>query len=288
MSHGDYHILTEVYERNGFTPLSVLLEPLEADEVRRAVDGHLGGSTVERYELTDPIHIASRRETSGEVRYRYASSPVPVESRDTFPFLFNLWKADPFFLEIARHPRISAIAGALLHSDKLLLMEDNVVVKQPHTPTIPWHQDLPYWPIDTPDATTVWIALDTVDHENGTMQVAVGSHHTPEHLPVHFGDASPFMAAERPSTPRLPQTGVEERFPIVTYEVGPGEGAFHHPLVWHGSVPNRTDRRRCALVLRYVRPGTVWRGSARMPYDDIGCAVGEPLSARHFPEVRVR
>ena len=41
---------------------------------------------------------------------------------------------------------------------------------------VPWHQDGEYWPIEPAATCTVWVALDTVDKENGAMRVIPGSH----------------------------------------------------------------------------------------------------------------
>jgi phytanoyl-CoA hydroxylase len=270
------------YDLEGFLqPIHVLTEA-DTLELKQAISEYIDGSRdAERYELTDPIRIRTMR-TAGSVTFEYVDGETS-EKLHTFPFLFNLWKRDKLFRRIGMNPVIAGMARQLLRADQVLLMEDNVVVKQPHTAVVPWHQDFSYWPLAKPDAVTVWIALDDVDVSNGAMRTVPRSHTGEEYLPVSFKDASAFMEARE--LPELPQNVEEQGLPIVTYRVRAGECGFHHPLVWHGSTSNQSNTARCALVLRYVTSGSTWLGAARMPYDDIGCEIGDPLGPEHFPLV---
>ena len=85
--------------------------------------------------------------------------------------------------------------------------------------------------------------------------------------------------------PEVPQDPASLGHPVVSYELKPGQCGFHHPMVWHGSPPNSTDKPRCVLALRYVAVGSIWLGSARIPYHDIGCKIGDRLQPGHFPLV---
>ncbi|WP_442956048.1 phytanoyl-CoA dioxygenase family protein [Paenibacillus sp. MMO-177] len=54
----------------------------------------------------------------------------------------------------------------------LRLFHDHALLKMPQDskPT-PWHQDLPYWPMNEPGALSIWIALDDVDEHNGCSSI---------------------------------------------------------------------------------------------------------------------
>lgn len=271
------------YDRDGFLQPIRVLSKADTVELKRAVAEYVAGvREAERYELTDPINIREGRDEDGSPVFEYAEGESSEELH-TFPFLFNLWKRDDQFRRIGLNGVLGGLARQLVRAPQVLLMEDNVVVKQPHTHTVPWHQDFSYWPLEKPRAVTVWIALDDVGPDNGAMRVVPGSHFTDEHLPVSFADASAFMTSRR--LPELPQDPEARGLPVLNYEMSAGECGFHHPMVWHGSTPNATGGARCALVLRYVASGSTWLGAARMPYDDVGCEVGEPLGPEHFPLV---
>lgn len=273
------------YHADGFIfPIRVLTDDRVA-ELRIAIDEHLTGRIMsEKYELTDPIRIRRIENKDGQVRFEYEEEDGKVETK-TFPFLFNLWKSDERFARIGRDSVIAGIARQILDCNEVLLMEDNTVVKNPHTKTLPWHQDYSYWPLAEPAAVTVWIALDRITAENGAMQVVPGSHKWGERLPVAFGDETAFMREERPGVEAVPADPASEGYPIVTYDLKPGECGFHSAMLWHSSTPNQTPEIRTAFIIRYLASGTIWLGASRMAYDEVGCAIGEPISGRHFPAI---
>ena len=271
------------YRRDGFVhPIRLLNEDRTA-ELRAALDDQLHGNVpTDAYELTDPIAI--RATGHGEARrleYVKGNRSAP----HTFPFLFNIWRFDYRFRSVAFDPAIAEMARQLLDCSEVLLMEDNAIVKYPRTGRLPWHQDLGYWPIAEPAAITVWIALDSVTPQNGGMQFVPGSQRYGERLPVDFGTGASLLGEERPRARSVPTDPTADGHPIVNYLLKEGEAGIHDPLVWHSSFPNDTDAPRFAYVLRYLRSGTVWWGDRRMPYDDIGCRVGERVDGRHLPVV---
>ncbi len=120
---------------------------------------------------------------------------------------------------------------------------------------VAWHQDASYWPLSPSHAVTVWLAIDDADLENGCMKFIAGSHHS-GHLTY------------RKSSPEehnvLDQTveNAESFGSVVVDDLQAGEASIHNDLLLHGSDPNSSTRRRCALTLRYaaaaVRAGSGW------------------------------
>lgn len=272
------------YHRDGYLQPVEIIDEHATRILRQAVDEHVAGLVpTERYELTDEIKVGAIEHEDGSITYEYLDEQ-PAEPH-TLPFLFNVWRLDLRFEKVAMDRRIASMARRLLGCDEVLLMEDNVVAKAPGAGPVPWHQDLAYWPIADAAVVTVWIALDDVEAENGAMSVVPGSHRTVEHLPVQFRDAETFMGEYRPDVPTLDQDPAASGHDIVTYEMRAGEGGFHHPLLWHGSSPNASPATRCAYVLRYLASGTTWLGASRVPYDDIGCPIGAPVTSAHLPIV---
>lgn len=271
------------YRREGYFHSFRALTVEQVEITFRAIESYLSRKL--GYELTDPVRF--RRVSANGEQPRYEYEPEAPAIMTTFPFLFNIWKCDERILEIAKTPAIVRRVQQVLGRDRILLMEDNVVIKNPNTGSVPWHQDYAYWPIANPDdAVTVWIALDSIGPANGAMQVAPGSQFAGERLPVWFKDGSSFMQNERPGIRPVPQDPTLEGYPIITYEIlAPGQCAIHSSLVWHGSTPNTTANIRRALVLRYVAEGAGWLGESRFPYDNVGCPVGGTLTSDHFPLV---
>ena len=120
--------------------------------------------------------------------------------------------------------------------------------KMPHDgKAVAWHQDASFWPLSPSKTVTVWLAIDDADEENACMRFIEGSHWK-GHLTY------------RPSTPEehsvLTQT-VENPHQYgreVCDQLRAGEISIHSDLLLHGSEANDSDRRRCALTLRYCTP----------------------------------
>jgi len=81
------------------------------------------------------------------------------------------------------HSRVNALAKELMGPD-MAIDFDHLIYKAPHSDNpFPWHQDEGYWRIGMkglvfPDlrATSVWVALDNADEENGCMWMIPTSH----------------------------------------------------------------------------------------------------------------
>ena len=110
---------------------------------------------------------------------------------------------------------------------------------------VSWHQDASYWPLTPSHTVTMWLAIDDADRENGAMQVIPGTH-TLGHLEFDM------TGAEDNSV--LPQKikGIEQYDDPVYFEMRAGEMSLHADMLVHGSDPNRSNRRRCGLTIRYA------------------------------------
>jgi hypothetical protein len=215
---------------------------------------------------------------------------VPQEPGRTVGFLFNLWRTDPEFREVAFAPTLAGWASQLIGATQVRLLEDNVLVKDPETGgALRWHQDYPYWPLAQPSAVTAWIALDDVTADNGAVMVATGSHLTGERLPAVFGTGAVYGRDLRPKPVTPIGDPVELGWDVDVLTLQAGEVSFHHPLTWHCSGPNTTDRPRRAHVVRYVADGTVWFGARRYEFnysdEQLGLVPGDRIGGEYFPLV---
>jgi non-heme Fe2+,alpha-ketoglutarate-dependent halogenase len=120
---------------------------------------------------------------------------------------------------------------------------------------VPWHQDASYWPLSPSKTTTVWLAIDDSDVENGAMRVVPTTH-----LQGHLA----FEIAKPGEKVVLDQKVIDpERFGApVSFEMKAGEMSLHADMLVHGSEPNLSNRRRCGLTIRYatvdVRSSAAW------------------------------
>jgi phytanoyl-CoA hydroxylase len=135
----------------------------------------------------------------------------------------------------------------------IVLWSSHFLIKPPRTgKLVPWHQDTPYWDLDGELAPGVWIALDDVDRENGTMSVLPGWHNKGE-LPRRDSGGVAFSEEIQPDA--LP---ADLETDCVEYRLRAGQMAIHHTMIPHTSTPNSSNRYRRVLVLRYMSAdGTV-------------------------------
>jgi len=122
---------------------------------------------------------------------------------------------------------------------------------------VSWHQDATYWGLTPPNVTTAWIALSESTLENGCMQVVPGTHKPPL-LPQRETYAPDNMLS------RGQEIAVEvDEAQAVSMCLQPGEMSLHDIGIVHGSGPNKSDKARIGLAVRYMSTDVVQKGSER-------------------------
>jgi non-haem Fe2+, alpha-ketoglutarate-dependent halogenase len=152
-------------------------------------------------------------------------------------------KHGPVF-DILTNPKIVDYVSDLL-GDDVIGWGSHFFCKMPGDgKSVAWHQDASYWPLSPSKAVTVWLAIDDADEENACMKFISGSH--------HFGHMT-YRPSSSDDHNVLNQTiDNPEQFGTVVWNPLPaGSASIHADLLLHGSEVNRSDRRRCALTLRY-------------------------------------
>ncbi len=192
----------------------------------------------------------------------------------------NLWWELPAFEALVREGRLARRVQDLLGVSRVQLFQDNLVCKLPGNPTeIQWHQDFSYWPLDRPLGLTTWLGLDDADAENGAMCFVPGSHRWGERTPADFirGSGQPPIPGLLPLDP--------EAHPQELALARAGELLVHHPLVWHRSGPNLSQRPRRAWTVTWVLPEVRWRKAhAPHPYNwSLGPEEGSAVVGEGFP-----
>jgi ectoine hydroxylase-related dioxygenase (phytanoyl-CoA dioxygenase family) len=193
----------------------------------------------------------------------------------------NAWWADDDLAALATSPVLGEIAAALMGCSTVRLWQDQLLYKPPGGPsetTIGWHQDWASWDTvaDRDGFVTAWVAFDDVDDENGAMQMVPGSH--------TWGlveGASNFFGTDREAQlERIGQHGDAQPRSIV---LAAGQVSFHHPLTFHGSGPNTSQRMRRSLAIHFVDGDVtavskqgIWQHYNLALFQERGGALGEP------------
>lgn len=180
---------------------------------------------------------------------------------------------------LVTHRPIAAMASLLAGSSPIRLFHDQVIYKDPGTPTktnVGFHTDRAYWhTCSSLSMLTAWVPLTNCSEEHGPLRVVRGSH-----LWGTNDDLAGFWTGD--GTGRL--DGVAAPAPadheVVTLALQPGQVSFHHCRMVHGSGPNRATGPRCAVTIhlqdadnRYVAPAG--RDRRTVHVNDLLCRTGE-------------
>lgn len=218
------------YEAEGQWTSPVLFTPAEITRFLDATEGVVTGH-----------HRSGRAPT---LRLPFEPGPHDLRKID------NAWWADPDLAALASDARLGEIAAALLGASSVRLWQDQLLYKPPGGPaetTIGWHQDWASWDTVASHAAfvTAWVAFDDVDDGNGAMQIIPASH-TWGLVP----GASDFFGTDRAA--QLARLGDGRAVEPRSIVMRAGQVSFHHPLTFHGSGPNTSDRMRRSLAVHFV------------------------------------
>lgn len=106
---------------------------------------------------------------------------------------------------------------------------------------VPFHQDGPAFHVDRPGVVTIWIALDEIVPEQGTMRFLEGSHREGS-----LGDHRSRLPIDR--YPKLAdQYALSSVFGYTA-----GDATVHDGFTMHASPENETDRSRWGYLCMYI------------------------------------
>jgi ectoine hydroxylase-related dioxygenase (phytanoyl-CoA dioxygenase family) len=157
---------------------------------------------------------------------------------------------EKFIWELATHPTILNAIEKLVGPNVFLLAThffNKYGEGNQAEAFVAWHQDVTFWGLEPPMAITAWYAVDDSDEENGCMQVIPGTHVSGV---VEHGKAQ--QAGNLLSINQEVHVSPEQAASAVDLPLHAGQVSIHDGTLIHGSLPNRSDRRRCGLTLRYV------------------------------------
>ena len=199
---------------------------------------------------------------------------------------FCNWQDIPQFERFIREAPLALAAQRLMQSPTVRLYHDHLLVKEPGTrQRTPWHQDQPYYNIDGMQNISMWIPVDPVSRA-ATLEFVAGSHKGPWLMPRTFMDNQAKWFPEG-SLQDLPDVEADrDAFPIVGWEIEPGDVVCFHMLTLHASGGVEGPRRRRVFSVRVLGDDTrhaprPWKTSPEFPglADELpaGAAMDHPL-----------
>ena len=256
--------LAATFDHDGVVCVRDLISPKWVDRLRDALE----------------IALAHTKEGSDRAAASGKSGSFVAESA--------LWQRYPVLRDFAFESPLAEIAGAILRSDTVRFFNDSIFVKEPGTDVpSPWHQDLPYLRISGAQTCSAWVALDDVTTDTGAVQYVAGSHKWNQlFVPIEFGtEVERGHRSDDGFEPMPDIDGDPDRYPLISFDLKPGDAVFHNLRTVHGAGGNSSStRRRRAFSVRMCGDDVVGFdrlvGASRA---DATLVHGEPLNDTDFP-----
>jgi non-heme Fe2+,alpha-ketoglutarate-dependent halogenase len=210
--------------------------------------GSLPPGVVEQYRRQGyyfPIRVLSTAEAA-EARQRLeAAQAAGGPARDRH--FYKLHLLYPFLYDLVRHPVILDAVEAAIGSDILVWASGLFIKEGPSPHVVHWHQDAIHFSLEPAEEVTAWVALTDSDASNGCLRVIGGSHlgGVLTHREVDSHPGTMFRGSEAGD--------VDERL-AVDVVLQAGEMSLHHLRLVHGSLANRSNRRRVGYAIRFIPP----------------------------------
>ena len=210
-------------------------------------DGHVcirGLTTLEEIESYWPFLQDTAKKGVYEKR--------PLNERDTYGKAFlqihNLWQRNEICKKFVYAKRFAHAAATLLGVKSVHLYHDQALFKEPKGGHTPWHQDQTYWPLEKGSTVTMWLPLQNITEEVGSMHFVSGSH--------EMGDISAGVISDE--SHEAIHKWIEDNGKVTkTYgAMQVGDVTFHAGFTLHSAGPNKTDNVRPVMTVIYVAEGT--------------------------------
>ncbi|HKS18511.1 MAG TPA: phytanoyl-CoA dioxygenase family protein [Bradyrhizobium sp.] len=146
---------------------------------------------------------------------------------------------------------VPAIASALMNSRKVIVYDDQILLKPPMTlEKTAWHQDNGYDHVTGDQLCGVRIPTTGETDLMGPIQYLRGSHLDGQIYKVNYFITNAGNSED--PNPEVPNVeGHEDDFDLITYCPEPGDLVVHHLRTLHGAGGNVSSTPRKAITIRY-------------------------------------
>jgi ectoine hydroxylase-related dioxygenase (phytanoyl-CoA dioxygenase family) len=153
--------------------------------------------------------------------------------------------------ELMLDERLGLVAGTLAGVDGIRIWHDQALFKPPYGNPTAWHLDNPYWSFYSPNAISIWVALDDATLANGCLWYLPGTHKVARYDNSGIGENLRDLFKVYPEWAALEAVAAPARA---------GSVVFHNGLVAHGAGANMTPRPRRAMTCAYMPDGSTFNG----------------------------
>ncbi len=228
------------YQEHGFLSVPNFMDGPELEQWRAAVDAA----------------VANRREQVLPFVTDRGRSHRTVEDQRYYERVFtqriNLWQSNDAIRALVFQPALGQFVGQLAQVPGLRVWTDQALVKEPYANPTGYHLDVPFWSFSSPDAITIWVALDDATLENGCLYYVPGSHKAAKFDLIDIGQDIGALFDIYPEWHNVQ---------AVPCPVPAGGALLHNGLTFHGAGANMTPGRRRAMTVGYMPDGATFNGT---------------------------
>ena len=155
----------------------------------------------------------------------------------------NVHYISPVFDQICHNSKILDAVESIIGKD-ILVGGTTLFIKDPDKKGfVSWHQDAKYIGFEPYNWVTAWLAITDANEENGCMRMWPGSHK--EKIKDHKDTYDENNLLTRGQT--VQNVSIEKTTPNI---LKAGQLSLHHPMIVHGSGPNKSNQRRIGFVIQ--------------------------------------
>jgi len=155
----------------------------------------------------------------------------------------NIHYISPVFDQVCHNSKILDAVESIIGKD-ILVGGTTLFIKDPDKKGfVSWHQDAKYIGFEPYNWVTAWLAITDANEENGCMRMWAGSHK--EKIKDHKDTYNENNLLTRGQT--------VQDVPIKKTTLNilkAGQLSLHHPMIVHGSGPNKSNQRRIGFVIQ--------------------------------------
>ena len=227
----------ENYQKEGWLIVDDFLAPDELRALNTAVD--------------TGVETMGGNKVSGEHNESIKDDSQTYYNR-VFLQRVNLWRVNGDIKNFFLNPILGEMLCQLADINGIRVWHDQTLQKPAWGNPTSWHMDVPNWSFHSPNAISIWIALNDATVQNGCMYFLPGSHQQADY--ERKGGFSPDIGALFDQYPEF-----REIEPVPAAMKADSAG-FHNGLMAHAAGPNMTPYARRAMTCAYMPDGATFNG----------------------------
>ena len=241
------------YRENGFVVLEGFLTPEETkhwrDTTQEAVDQRLAAlqnaASGAENGVSDGVPELEKNRLKAN-----AADPDSYYSQ-VFTQCLKLLETHAGMNKLMLDPRLGKLIATLAGVDGIRIWHDQALFKPPFGNPTGWHLDNPYWSFSSPNALSIWVALDDATKDNGCLYYVPGSHKTATYENVGIDKNQGDLFKVYPEWREIE---------TIACPAPAGSAVIHNGLTAHGAGANMTNRPRRAMTCAYMPDGETFNG----------------------------